>query len=57
MSFTEKIVAGKISFKVMPVTYQIKSFAVDLFSVKPTNSVNLKSVKLMHDCIIMSMEF
>ena len=60
MSFTEKIVVGKISFKVMhsfkvmPVIYQIKSFVVALFSVKPMNSVNLMSVKVMHDCIHIS---
>ena len=54
MSFTEKIVVGKISFKVihsfkvMPVIYYIKSSVVALFSVKLMNSVNLVSVKPMH---------
>ena len=38
--------------KVMQFIYKIKSCVVALFSVKPMNSVNLMSVKVMHDCTV-----
>ena len=62
MIFTENIVVGKISVNVMnsgnvmPFIYWIKSFVVALFSVKPMNSVNLMSVKVMHDCTIFAVQ-
>ena len=39
------------SYKDFSVIQYIKCCVVALFSVNPMNSVNLMSVKVMHDCI------